>query len=276
MPLTIAVTGASGFVGGLICKSLQKDPIIQCVPVSRHVQKDFYLVDDYSETPVCDVLIHLAESSDRGEVNSHGDKYLVNSARVMQSLVSKGFGKIIYISSSIVYGDKGDSPFSEQEKIEEVDVYSKNKIDNECRVLERGGVVVRLSNVIGYSMSSNNVVSDIIKQLPASGSLVLRNTAPIRDFIWGEDVAEALYQITLQQSDGIYNVGSGYGVSIERLARIALEIVGGESRQIESKIKQSDDSYNVLDITRIKDEFGWQPDITIRQALNQLIVNKGV
>ena len=48
---------------------------------------------------------------------------------------------------------------------------------------------MRLANVYGPGMAANNVMSDILGQVPGDGPLVVRDIAPVRDYLWIEDAA---------------------------------------------------------------------------------------
>jgi UDP-glucose 4-epimerase len=273
---SIIVTGASGFIGKKIINYLEKKTGFQLIPVSRSKNNNSNVyVKNYIDTPVGNILLHLAEDPVRGRVNKIGDKYIKNSGLVVENLLSKGFGKIIYCSSATVYGDSGTQPYSENSTVESVDTYVRAKLENEKRVLDAGGIVVRLSNVIGSGMSRNNVISDILKQLPeGSTPIMVRNSQPVCDFIGVEDVIEALRVLILQGSGGIYNIGSGRGTSIKELIQIALKISKQQYRQIDSADSSKSFSYNVLDISKMKQMYGWLPAISMEQYLKRLIRNE--
>ncbi len=275
----VVVTGASGFIGQAVVKTLVKDQSFDVVAVSRS-KSDYvgcFQVANYRDTPVGDVLIHLAEQPDCGQVNSLGDAYLQESTSVLTSLLEKNYEKVIYASSSVIYGDIGQEPFPESSLLAINNVYAKSKHANENLVLSHpNGIIVRLANVIGLGMAANNVVSDILTQIPGDGSITVRNGAPIRDFICVSDVADAILQLLKSSKSGVYNVGLGSGVSIAQLALLCLKSVGESHRQIESKAETFQASYNVMNVQKIKNDIGWTANVTLEDCIKQIILNRNM
>jgi UDP-glucose 4-epimerase len=272
----IVITGATGFIGTALCKKLEKLKEYSIVKVTRSKDKSgFYNVKSYQQSPIGDILIHLGENPDRGIVNKKGDLYRKETGKVIESLLGKNYKKVIYCSTSAIYGDKGTEPYSENMETCANDIYTKAKIENEKRVLSAGGIVVRFSNVIGPGMSKNNVLSDIIKQLLNTEILEIQNIKPIRDFIWIDDVVDAVTQLIKTEISGIFNIGSGVAISINQLAEIVLNIAGQSERntKINSTIINAEYSYNVLNIEKIKKVTNWKPMVTLPQSVQNMVNN---
>lgn len=272
MNTSVVVTGASGFIGSAIVRKLGCVEGTRVFPVSRtETNSKIIYVEDYCNTLTGDVLVHAAEDPDRSRVNQAGEGYFKESVAVVDELLSKGFGKVIYCSSASVYGDGQDKPFSETSPVKSIDNYVRTKLENERQVLAAGGVVVRLSNVIGPNMSPNNVISDILKQLPLDGPIVIRNERPVRDFIWLDDAVEGLCTLITRGTNDVYNIGSGQGTSVKELVEMALAITGEHHRSIQSITASPKPSYNVLDISKMMHVYGWAPTKNVFQCMKALI-----
>ena len=271
MTKKVVITGASGFIGRALCERLEQMTDYLVIPVTRsHDREGFYTVNSYDETPLGDILVHLGEDPDRARVNNIGVTYQQETGEVVEKLIKQGYKKMIYCSSSVVYGDRGIEPYRENGETYPVDVYSKAKIENENRVLNSGGVVVRLSNVIGTGMAANNVLSDILNQLPNSSPLFVRNGKPIRDFVWLENAVQALVLLIRESVSGVFNVGTGVATSIHDLADMALKITGQGDRSINSMILDSDYSYNVINIEKMKRTLNWVPAVTLEHSIKNM------
>ena len=271
MTKKVVITGASGFIGRALCERLEQMTDYLVIPVTRsHDREGFYTVNSYDKTPLGDILVHLGEDPDRARVNNIGVTYQQETGEVVEKLINQGYKKMIYCSSSVVYGDSGIEPYSENGETYPVDVYSKAKIENENRVLNSGGVVVRLSNVIGTGMAANNVLSDILNQLPNSSPLFVRNGKPIRDFVWLENAVQALVLLIRESVSGVFNVGTGVATSIHDLADMALKITGQGDRSINSMILDSDYSYNVINIEKMKRTLNWVPTVTLEHSIKNM------
>jgi UDP-glucose 4-epimerase len=216
-------------------------------------------------------LIHLAEINNRSQVNQLSMRYEHETSRTLDALLKKGYAKVIYASSSVIYGDAVCTPHIESEPVGAIDTYTRVKLTSEQSVLSGGGVVARLANIYGPGMATENVFSHILNQLNKDGPIRLRDTTPVRDFIWVDDAAEAIIKMATQQVQGLFNVGTGIGTSIGELARMSLEEVKQPQRQIVATQPAAKPSYTVLDITKTKQYLYWQPSVLLNEGLRRLV-----
>jgi UDP-glucose 4-epimerase len=135
---SVTITGAGGFLGQHL-NSYLKTTGISVAPVSRLSLPGMFQVKDYTQTPGDQILLHLAEESDRGKVNNLGESYLESSVHGVEVL-SKRFQKIIYMSSNVVYADENDGLCAIDFPVVGSDIYSRLKIGNERTVLDSGGL----------------------------------------------------------------------------------------------------------------------------------------
>jgi UDP-glucose 4-epimerase len=271
MELSVIVTGASGFIGSALVDKLKSCSNFNVIPVSRHCKDNLFIkVDNYKQTPKGDVLVHLAENPYRIDINQNCNNCINESGKILDALIDKSYKKIIYCSSSAVYGEESSIPLEEKSFVYSNDNYSKLKLDNEKKIIDTGGIVVRLANVIGPGMSNKNVLSDIINQIQLDGPVRVRNGAPIRDFIWIDDVVTALEVLISKADSGVFNIGSGKGLSIIELAEEVLKV----SNKNKSAISMDDSgkySYNVLNISKMKKLLGWTPKFSLTQSIKLII-----
>jgi len=251
----IVVTGASGFLARAVIVRLTAIGL-PCIAVSRRRGPGLYQVADYTDTPAADILIHLAEEPDRAKANLLGEAYLEYAAMVVEKLSARA-PTFIYASSGVVYGDVGVTPFGTDACVEATDVYSRSKIRNEALALSVGGTVLRLSNLFGVGMSPCNVVSDIANQLGGTDPLVVRDDSPVRDFLSVNEATNAIGLLAQTPQPGIFNIGSGLGVSIRELAQLALRAVKQQNREVVVANPAGRRSVNILDISDTKRCLGW-------------------
>ena len=274
MTIKIVITGATGFIGTALCRKLEERKEYSIIKVTRS-QDDmtgFFQVTDYKQTPSGDILIHLGEDSDREKVNKMSDLYIQDTRQTMKSLLMNRYKKIIYISSSTVYSDKNESLCDESMPTYANDTYSTLKLENEKKVLNSGGIVVRLSNVIGNGMSKNNVLSDVLSQLSNKHyPVTIRDVSPVRDFIMVDDVVDAIFKLMQNNASGVFNVGSGVETSINQLVKMVLDVSKQKNRKVISIVKDYKYSYNVLSIEKINNIVGWSPKFTLVQSIYKII-----
>jgi len=244
---------------------------IRAIGVSRSPGKDLVVVDSYANTPPADVLVHLAEVSDRRLANTLGAEYCEATLSSLYSLLEKPYSCLIYASSAVVYGDLSPTHRRVDDHVFVSDTYSKLKLLSERAILDRGGVVARLSNVYGPAMTNSNIFTDILSQLGSHGPIVLRDASPIRDFIWIDDVVSALVSMTLLNRSGTYNVGTGIGSSTLYVARTIASAAGQPHREISSQATDSRFSSLVLDIARTSSVLAWHPLVTLPAGVRNLL-----
>lgn len=142
------------------------------------------------------------------------------------------------------------------------------------------GVSVRIFNVFGSRDTQPHVITEIITQLKNQKyendiNLELGNLEPKRDFIHAGDVADGLISISNKVTSGIhiFNLGSGESWSIK-------EVIGKIEQILQKKInveisekrfRKSDRMNLQAEISKIKDQIGWQPSISIEKGLKLLL-----
>lgn len=274
--MKVIVTGASGFVGHRVVKELLRRGVKTCA-VARHPVEfpDSLVVDNYFDTPSGDVLIHLAENPNRAQVNEIGSAYLSEAGALANSLVSKGYQRIVFASSAVVYGDKDKRLHKPMDPVLATDVYSQSKLECEMLFDKNNGVIARISNLYGVGMSTENVFSKIIQQVRCAGEVKVWNDKPIRDFLWVDDAVDALVEMALGKAKGIYNVASGRAVSIRELIDAAL-LSSGVDKQYIPTLTKSTDAYSAifLDISDTFDSFGWAPKMKLEDGIKRLLNNE--
>lgn len=268
--MRVVVTGAAGFLGNAIVTRLI-DAGVECLGVSRKHIPGFLQVSCYSDTPPGDVLIHLAEINDRMLANRLSTEYEREASSTLEALLGKGYGSVVYVSSAVLYGDGQCSPHRETDPASAVDTYTRVKINAEQRVLSQNGSVARLANVYGPGMSMSNVLSRILGQLDRDGPVTLQDTTPVRDFIWIEDAAAAIMKMATEQAQGLFNIGTGIGTSIGKLARLLLDEAKQTERKVVSKQADARQSCLILDITKAKQYLNWQPSVSLNEGLLRLV-----
>lgn len=268
--MRIVITGASGFLGHHLLKRLSNLGVDH-IGLSRSSQPGLVHVNDYKDTPNGDVLVHLGETNDRGLVNKLSSVYEKRAISVLGELIKKGYQKIIYASSSVLYGEAYTSPCKVSDDVFIVDTYTRVKRRSEEAVLASGGVVARLSNLYGPGMSDSNVLSAILRQLKENGPVRLLNTLPVRDFLWVEDAADALVAMIYSDVSGIYNVGSGLGTSIAELAHEVIVSAGQETREVVPSSAGAKKTSLVLDISQTTSDLNWYPKMVLKKGVQNLV-----
>ena len=83
------------------------------------------------------------------------------------------------------------------------------------------------------------LIPEIIKQLISSekGIIEVDDLGPKRDYIYIDDLIDALI-LSINSEDDIYNIGSGYSISVEEIIKIAIKKCGIEKNIIPEILKE--------------------------------------
>ena len=273
--MKVVVTGASGFVGRALLARLAAAGLETC-GVSRSPGADLLQVASYADSPAGDVLVHLAEDSDRGRVNALGEAYVESAVRTTQALLQRGYAMVIYVSSSTLYGDQTIHPLAADAPTLARDAYARAKLLCEKTVLEHRGLVIRFSNLYGPGMAGNNVLSDILSQLSGEGPLVVQDDSPVRDFLWIGDAVDLILKAIERKLAGVINGGSGTGTSIRELARLILTLAGQATRPVHARQRGDTPSVNVLDISETMKLAHWSPATPLRSGIGLLLQSRPI
>jgi UDP-glucose 4-epimerase len=186
-------------------------------------------------------------------------------------LEGKGFSRVVYASSAVLYGDQEQSLRKVGDPVYALDAYTRLKLASENAVLARDGIVARLVNLYGSGMAEGNVLSTILGQIWQDGPVRVLDETPVRDFLWIDDAARALSLMATGEASGVFNVGSGQGVSIRELANLVLDAAGQADRPVESVRTGSRFSRLVVDIAQTKEVLGWYPAVSLVEGISTLV-----
>lgn len=268
----VVVTGASGFLGGALINFLRENNI-DCIGITRKKSLDLFTVESYEESPLGNILIHLAEPNNRSDVEKSGTKQELACHETFKVLLKKGYQRVIYASSATLYADSSTTPRKVTDPIEGKDVYTRIKMSSESLALSSGGTVVRMANLYGPGMSTENVVSHILNQAGLDRAITMRSLGPVRDFLWIEDALTAFLAIIEKGASGVFNVGSGRGASIRELVSMVQSIFKNKQDVIElCPLKES--SNLILDIELTKKTLGWAPKTILEEGIRKMVAMK--
>ena len=90
-----------------------------------------------------------------------------------------------------------------------------------------------------------------------------------RDFLYIDDVVSALCQsLEYQQSQSLFNIGSGTSTSIKKILEIISDVSGSKPRVIYEPSRTCDVQKSVLNIDHARLELGWKPEISIFDGIH--------
>jgi GDP-L-fucose synthase len=124
-----------------------------------------------------------------------------------------------------------------------------------------------------YDLTSSHVVAALIakahaaKQKGEDGLVVWGSGKPLREFMYVDDVADALIFLMENYSgDDHVNIGVGYDVAIRELAEIVMRVVGLKGQIRFDASKPDGTPRKLMDSARLL-AMGWKPKTTLEQGL---------
>jgi UDP-glucose 4-epimerase len=226
------------------------------------------------------VLFHLAGvASVAACARDPGFAFRLNvtaTLNVLEVCRAAGIRQVVFPSTALVYGRPSQLPVDEQAPAAPLTFYAATKLAAEALLAgyaaEFGvaSVVARLGNVYGPSAAADTVVARLVRQARLGGPLLIKTLAPVRDFIYIEDVVEGLIRLAVAGGPPgirLFNLSSGQATSIGALASTIARLAGSSGIQ-ETDPGTSDASANLqLDIGRLVAATGWQPAFSLEQGL---------
>jgi len=286
---TIAITGYDGFIGSHLVSYLQekKYNVIGFSNslknrTSKHIKKDIRKLrpNDIPKDVGC--IIHLAALTDVDYCENNPEKcFDVNVLGTLNILEAarQHNAKLIFVSSSHVFGKPQQNPVKENYPRNPISVYGGSKLFAEIlceiysKVFDMNISIIRLFSVYGKKESENDVVSKLISQMKNRKTIQMGNLYPKRDFVYIDDVLKAI-EIVMNNSGNfqIFNVGTGESHSILEIYNILKELTA-KNIKIESKkslARKFDIKNIVADNSKIKN-LNWRPKISLKEGLEMVL-----
>jgi len=298
--MRFVVTGGAGFVGSHLVKLLVKNGHKITVIDNLHTGKkenlgevkdkiEFLNIDiqdyDSMEKNMKDIdgVFHQAaltvvqDSFTRPEeyfdVNVHGTENIFK-------LANENKFKVVYASSSSVYGHKLETPITEDAERIPISPYGKTKLEAEYLVekyskLNTEIIGLRYFNIFGKGQTLDyaGVITKFLDRInEGKAPIVFGNGSQIRDFIHVSDVAKAnLMAMNSNCSNLIVNIATGNVTSILELANMMINASGLKIDPIFAEALEGDIEKSHADISQAKEYFNWEPKIELRDWLTEIL-----
>jgi UDP-glucose 4-epimerase len=297
------VTGGAGFIGSVLANSLaergdevavldnlytgRRDRLATSV---RFIEAD--LRDGDAVTEACrgaDVVFHLGAM--RSVLRSVDDPVLTSQCNVggtinvLNGAQASGARRVVFASSSSVYGDSTEELQREDALPRPISPYAASKLAGEhyCGAWNHlyglSTVALRYFNVFGPGQDPESRYSNVI---PAFLDALLQNRPPelhwdgeqIRDFTFIDDVIRAtiLAGEADERVDGrVLNIGGGHARSIIDVLRTVSDAVGKWIEPVRLERRAGDMRRTRADISSARELLGWEPTVPWDDAITRTV-----
>ncbi len=298
--MKIVITGGAGFIGSNIAEELSKEKDNEIIIVDdlstgkmanlRKFDQNINLVrgsiTDLNLLKVVfkgvDYVFHQAAIP--SVPRSIKDPIASNNANIngtLNVLVAArdcGVKKVVYASSSSVYGDTPELPKRERMTPNPLSPYAVTKLLGEyyCNVFNNiyglKTVSLRYFNVYG---PRQDPYSDYAAVIPKFINRVSENKPPViygdgeqtRDFTFVKDVVRANILAAKSDAEGVYNIANGNRISINELANMIMALIGNDLTPIHDDSREGDVKHSLADISEAKKNLGYEPGYSLEEGL---------
>ncbi len=209
------------------------------------------------------------------EVNIKGTLNVLMAAR------ENAVKKVIYASSSSVYGEARTLPKREDMSPNPLSPYALTKLAGEyyCNIFHEiyglPTVSLRYFNVYGprqdpksqYATAITAFIGRISQNLPP---IIYGDGEQSRDFTFIADVVQANVLAVGKEARGVYNIGSSQDATINQVAKAILKLMKKDLKPVYEKPRPGDPRQTLADISKAK-SFGYEPRWTLENGLKKTV-----
>ncbi len=298
----VAITGGAGFIGSHLAEEMARRSyyviILDNLSTGKKDNIEFLLERKSAEfhqgsvtdQPLLrelfrgvDYIFHLAAiPSVTRSIEDPLASYETNVTGTLNVLLAardNGVRKVIYASSSSVYGDTPTLPKREDMLPNPQSPYAVNKLASEyyCHVFHRvyalPTVCLRYFNVYGPRQDPNSQSAAVIPRFiervsKGNPPIIFGDGEQTRDFTFVRDVVEANMLAAESELTGTLNIGKGECVSINQLAGLITRLMGDKLEPIHEAPRPGDIRHSLADISRAR-AFRYEPKFSLEAGLRE-------
>ena len=297
------VTGGAGFIGSHLVDALlaaghrvtvldnfcsgKRENLATASDDLRAINGDIRSIGNHAEgIGAVDGIIHLAALISGHDSLMHPEEYedvnIRGLLRVIEYAEANAVRRIIFASSSTVYGNRDGLALTESVPPEPLTVYALTKLTGEHLLRLYGDMhgfshcSLRLFNVYGPRQATDHPYANVTCKFSHAAA----NALPVklfgdgnqsRDFVYVEDVVVAFMAVLDRSAERIYNVGTGRSAKINELIG-ELGSISGKPLAAEHCPPWPNDIRSMqADTSRFVREFGFAPKVSIREGLERTV-----
>ena len=274
---TVLVTGATGFVGRNLVPALRAlgKQVIPFGIEDGDIARDPLPFDGVSHVFHLAARVFVPESwSDPlpfYAVNVLGTVNVLDHCRKSKTPLT--------LVSSYVYGPPQQLPVSEDHPASAFNPYGHTKLQAEevCLFFQKVyGIpvtIIRPFNLYGAGQDKRFLIPMLVQQAldPGQDAFRVQDPHPRRDHLHVDDLVSLLIA-TMDGPRSIYNAGSGESVSIADIVAVLNRLTGAPKAIVAEGQSRPNEVMDVYaDISKARNDFGWQPRVTLEEGLKGLL-----
>ena len=296
--MKFVITGGAGFIGSHIAKhlvdenhdvtvidNLSRGRLENLSKIKEEIvfrKMDILDFDSLKEVIFnSDGIFHQAALTSVPESFTQKEKYHNVNVKGTENIfkLAKEFRKkVVYASSSSIYGNTTTIPIHENSEKNPINPYGVTKLDDEklAKKYHNLGLSViglRYFNVYGIGQTNDyaGVITKFIDQINLNKSpIIFGDGTHTRDFISVEDIAKAnLLSMESKTDFSFLNVGTGISTSIKELAEVMIELSGKKMEINYDDLPLGDVKDSLADVSLAKRLINWNYETSLKTGLKK-------
>ncbi|MFC2025040.1 SDR family oxidoreductase [Chloroflexota bacterium] len=206
---------------------------------------------------------------------------MTGTLNVLLAARDNGVKKVIYASSSSVYGDTPTLPKKEDMTPNPLSPYAVDKLASEyyCQVFGHvyglPTVCLRYFNVYGPRQDPDSQYAAVVPKFITCAHqdyapLIFGDGEQTRDFTFIKDVVQANILAAESDAYGVFNISRGENITINQLAELIIKLVGNKVEPTYQEPRPGDILHSLADISKAK-TFGYEPKYSLEAGLAETI-----
>jgi UDP-glucose 4-epimerase len=299
------VTGGAGFIGSHLVETLvargERVRVLDdfstgrqenLAPVAGHIE---LIEGDVADPETveqavagCDCVLHLAAiASVQASLDEPRRTHRVNvdgTLNVLQAARRDGVHRVVFASSTAVYGDHTALPLREELPPRPLSPYAAGKAAGEayCTAFHVSyglpTVALRLFNVYGPRQDPTNPYSGVVsifadRMARGERPVIYGDGEQTRDFVYVADVVRAVLLACEREAaaGSIFNIAGGRQTSILQLAAALSQVLGTDLAPTFAPARAGEVRFSQGDVHRAREVLGWEARVPLREGLSRLI-----
>lgn len=306
--MKILVSGSCGFIGTNLCLKLCKNKNYQIYGIDNFIdnydvnfkkenyneliklenftfyEKDIGQSGNFIKQISPDIIIHLASTPGVRKSLTHPIDYLKNNVESFISLLEEckkyKIPKVIYASSSSVYGSNQKIPFNELDDINNIQssyACSKKCMETYAQyyndVFGIKTIGLRFFTVYGKRGRPDMAPYKFVKNIAEDQEIVqYGDGSSYRDYTYVDDIVSGIISIVNGNGvwGGVYNLGNETPITLKEMIKISQEITGKQAKIKIIENQLGDVPRTIADITKAKRDLNYSPKTDLRTGFAKM------